>query len=100
MGTSVGAEYMFEGSSLLGQSISTAVPGQTGVGNPFQPTRRSFFPIRGSILMFDQAGIGSPTALNCRFQTEDANYNVLYTSYVYPLSLSNTGMVCDIINHQ
>jgi hypothetical protein len=49
--------------------------------------------------MFDQSGIGSPTALNYQIQSLDANYNLLYSSYTYPLSLANTGMVFDIMNH-
>jgi hypothetical protein len=51
------------------------------------------------MVMFDQSGISSPSALNYQIQSLDANSNVLYTSYTYPLSLTNTGMVFDIMNH-
>jgi hypothetical protein len=58
------------------------------------------FPDPGiNLVMFDQAAMGSPAALNYQIQSLDAAYNLLYTSYTYPLSLTNTGMVLDIMNH-
>ena len=51
------------------------------------------------MVMFDQSEIGSPSAPNYQIQSLDANSKVLYTSYTYPLSLTNTGMVFDLMNH-
>jgi hypothetical protein len=65
----------------------------------FRQRSNRFFLILGSMVMFDQSEIGSPSAPNYQIQSLDANSKVLYTSYTYPLSLTNTGMVFDLMNH-
>ena len=100
-GLAIGAEYMFEGSSLAAAQLYK----YTGSGTSWSwkavsANTQIIFPDPGiNLVMFDQTGIGSPATLNYQIQSLDANYNVLYSSYTYPLTLGNTGMVFDIMNH-
>jgi len=100
-GISIGAEYMFEGSSLGAGTLYKYTGSGTGWSwKAVSANTQIVFPDPGvNLVMFDQTGIGSPAALNYQIQSLDAGYNVLYTSYAYPLSLNNTGMVFDIMNH-
>jgi hypothetical protein len=99
-GLSIGAEYMFEGSSLTAQLYKYTGSGTNWSWKAVSANTQITFPDPGiNLVMFDQTGIRSPNALNYQIQSLDANYNVLYTSYPYPLSLTNTGMVFDIMNH-
>jgi hypothetical protein len=99
-GLSLGAEYMFEGSTTASQLYKYTGSGTNWSWKAVSANTQITFPNPGTnLVMFDQTGIGSPTALNYQIQSEDANYNLLYNSYVYPLSLTNTGMVFDIMNH-
>ncbi|HTR65292.1 MAG TPA: spherulation-specific family 4 protein, partial [Terriglobales bacterium] len=100
MGISVGAEYMFEGSATSAQLYKYNGSGTNWSWKAVSANTQIAFPDPGTnLVMFDQSGIGTPSALNYQIQTESAAYTVLYTSYVYPLSLTNTGMVFDIMNH-
>jgi hypothetical protein len=100
-GLAIGAEYMFEGSSLAAAQLYR----YTGSGTDWSwkavsANAQITFPDPGTnLVLFDQRGIGSPAALNYQIQSLDTNYNLLYSSYTYPLSLNNTGMVFDIMNH-
>jgi len=99
-GLSIGAEYMFEGSSTAAQLYKYTGSGTNWSWKAVSANTQITFPDPGTNLaMFDQTGIGSPAALNYQIQSEDANYNLLYNSSVHPLSLTNTGMVFDIMNH-
>jgi hypothetical protein len=99
-GLSIGAEYMFEGSSLTAQLYKYTGSGTNWSWKAVSANSQIAFPDSGiNLVMFDQTGIRSPNALNYQIQSLDANYNVLYTSYTYPLTLANTGMVFDIMNH-
>ncbi len=99
-GLSIGAEYMFEGSSTAAQLYKYTGSGTNWSWKAVSANTQITFPDPGTnLVMFDQTGIGSPAALNYQVQSEDANYNLLYNSSVYPLSLTNTGMVFDIMNH-
>jgi Spherulation-specific family 4 len=99
-GLSIGAEYMFEGSSLTTQLYRYTGYGTNWSWKAVSANTQIAFPDPGiNLVMFDQSGIGSPTALNYQIQSLDANYNLLYSSYTYPLSLANTGMMFDIMNH-
>jgi len=99
-GLSVGAEYMFEGSATAAQLYRYTGSGTNWSWKTVSANTQIAFPDPGTnLVMFDQAGIGSPAALNYQIQSEDSNYNLLYNSYVYPLSLTNTGTVFDIMNH-
>ena len=97
----VGAEYMFEGSSVgTAQLYKYTGSGTNWSWKAVSANTQIVFPDPGiNLVMFDQTGIGSPAALNYQIQSLDANYNLLYSSYSYPLSLNNTGMVLDIMNH-
>ncbi|HXY48832.1 MAG TPA: spherulation-specific family 4 protein [Terriglobales bacterium] len=100
-GLAVGAEYMLEGSASSGAQLYR----YTGSGTNWSWKKVSanaqiVFPDPGiNLVLFDQAAMGSPAALNYQIQSLDAAYNLLYSSYTYPLSLTNTGMVLDIMNH-
>lgn len=102
-GLAIGAEYMFEGSSLGIAQLYRYTgnnAGTTWSWKAVSANTQIAFPDPGTnLVMFDQSGIGSPTALNYQIQSLDANYIVLYSSYTYPLSLTNTGMVFDVMNH-
>jgi hypothetical protein len=99
-GLSIGAEYMFEGSSTAAQLYKYTGSGTNWSWKAVSANTQITFPDPGTnLVMFDQTGIGSPAALNYQVQSEDANYNLLYNSSAYPLSLTNTGMVFDIMNH-
>jgi hypothetical protein len=100
-GLAVGADYMFEGSSAgAAQLYKYSGSGTNWKWKAVSANTQIAFPDPGTnLVMFDKSGIGSPAALNYQIQSLDANSNVLYTSYTYPLSLNNTGMVFDIMNH-
>jgi hypothetical protein len=98
---SVGAEYMVESNSTGGSQLYQ----YNGTGTDWNwvavaANAQITFPDTGTNLVaIDQAGIGSPQALNYQIHSLDASYNLLYTSYALPLSLNNTGLVLDIANH-
>jgi len=89
-----------EGSATAAQLYKYTGSGTNWSWRAVSANTQIAFPDPGTNLVtFDQAGIGSPTALNYQIQSEGSNYGLLYNSYVYPLSLTNTGMVFDIMNH-
>jgi hypothetical protein len=98
---SVGSEYMAQGSA----SGDTHVYRYTGSGSDWTWTEvaanaQTVFPDPGvNLVMFDRAALGAATSLNYQIESLDANYNLLYPSYVIPLSLNNTGFVYDILDH-
>jgi Spherulation-specific family 4 len=100
-GLSLGADYMFEGSSAgTAQLYRYTGSGTNWSWRAVSANTQLVSPDPGiNLVMFDQTGIGSPVTLNYQIQSLDANYNLLYTSYTYPLSLSNTSMVFDTMNH-
>jgi hypothetical protein len=48
---------------------------------------------------FDTAGLGGGRTLNYQIRALDASGNPLGDSYVLPLSITNTGLVFDVLNH-
>jgi Spherulation-specific family 4 len=99
-GLSIGAEYMFEGSTSTAQLYRYTGSGTSWSWKAVSANTQIAFPDSGiNLVSFDENGIGNPTALNYQIQSLDASYNTLYTSYTYPLSLTNTSMVFDIMNH-
>ncbi len=100
-GLSIGAEYMVEGTSAGTVQLYRYIgSGTNSRWRPISANTQIAFPDPGiNLVMLDQAGIGYPSALNYQIQSLDANSNLLYTSYTYPLSLSNTGMIFDIMDH-
>jgi len=98
---SVGSEYMAQGSA----SGDAHVYRYTGSGSDWTWTEvaanaQTVFPDPGvNLVMFDRAALGAATSLNYQIESLDANYNLLYPSYVIPLSLNNTGFVYDILDH-
>jgi len=100
-GLSIGADYMYEASAVgEAQLYKYSGSGTNWKWKAVSANNQTAFPDPGTtMVMFDQTGIGSPAALNYQIESLDASYNLLYTSYTYPLSLNNTGMVFDIMNH-
>ena len=100
-GLAIGADYMYEASAVgEAQLYKYSGSGTNWKWKAVSANNQTAFPDPGTtMVMFDQSGIGSPAALNYQIESLDASYNLLYTSYTYPLSLTNTGMVFDIMNH-
>ena len=100
-GLSIGADYMVQATSTgTAQLYKYTGNGTNSRWRLMSTNAQIVFPDPGiNMVMFDQSGISSPSALNYQIQSLDANSNVLFTSYTYPLSLTNTGMVFDIMNH-
>jgi hypothetical protein len=97
---SIGAEYMFEGSPTTAQLYRYTGSGTNWSWKAVSANTQITFPDPGTnLVVFDQSGMGTPAALNYQIQSLDAGYNLLYSSYTYPLTLGNTGMVFDIMNH-
>jgi hypothetical protein len=48
---------------------------------------------------FDSAGLGGTRTLNYQIRALDAPGNPQGDSYVLPLSVTNTGLLFDILNH-
>jgi hypothetical protein len=97
----VGAEYMFAGSSLADAHLYRyAGSGTDWNWNEVSANAQINFPDAGiSFASFDEASLGGSPALNYQIYSLDQNYNLLYTSYAIPVSLNNTGLVLDILNH-
>jgi hypothetical protein len=97
----VGAEYMFAGSSLADAHVYRyAGSGTDWNWNEVSANAQINFPDAGiSFASFDEASLGGSPALNYQIYSLDQNYNLLYTSYAIPISLNNTGLVLDILNH-
>jgi len=100
-GVSVGADYMVESSSDgiskcyryagLGTDWNwTPIPANAQVSTPESGTK---------LVSIDKAAIGESAALTYQIRSLDSGYAVLYTSYAIPLSLNNTGLVFDVMNH-
>ena len=51
------------------------------------------------VASFDTVGLGGTNRLNYQIRVLDASGNRLGDSYVLPLSVTNTGLVFDILNH-
>jgi hypothetical protein len=99
-GLAIGAEYMFEGSPTTAQLYKYNGSGTNWSWKAVSANTQLTFPDPGNnLLVFDQSGIGTPAALNYQIQSLDSGYNLLYTSYSYPLTLGNGQMVFDIMNH-
>jgi hypothetical protein len=99
-GIAVGAEYRLEIESgnarLWRYSGSGADWTWTGVAVSVE------FDLLGAgvhTVSFDTTSLGGTKALNFQIRALDAAGHTTYDSYVWPLSLSNTGMVFDITNH-
>lgn len=97
----IGAEYMFEGSqSGAAQLYRYSGSGTNWSWKAVSANTQITFPDPGTnLVVFDQSGINTPAALNYQIQSLDSGYNLLYSSYTYPLTLGNTQMVFDIVNH-
>ncbi|HWZ51146.1 MAG TPA: spherulation-specific family 4 protein [Granulicella sp.] len=97
----LGAEYMVQAAS----TGPTHVYRYTGSGTDWSWTEiaanaQTAFPDPGTnLVMFDRAALSGATSLNYQIESLDASYNLLYPSYVLPLSLTNTGFVYDLLNH-
>jgi hypothetical protein len=97
----VGAEYMVQGSA----NGTTQVYRYAGSGTDWTWTAvaanaQTVFPDAGiNLVMFDREALPGVTSLNYQIESLDANYNLLSSSYVIPLSLDNTGFVYDLLNH-
>ncbi len=97
----VGAEYMVQS----GSAGDTHFYRYSGMGTDWTWTEvaanaQTVFPDPGiNLVMFDRVGLGAATSLNYQIESLDASFNLLYPSYVIPLSLNNTGFVFDILNH-
>ncbi|MGA9040095.1 MAG: spherulation-specific family 4 protein [Terriglobales bacterium] len=48
---------------------------------------------------FDTVGLGVTKAFKFQIRALDASGHPVYDSYVFPLSLNNTGLVFDVVNH-
>jgi len=98
---SIGAEYMIESNS----SGASHLYRYNGSGSDWNwveiiANAQVTFPDVGTNLVaFDQEGLGATQALNYQIHSLDANYNLLYSGYAIPLSLNNTGLVFDLMNH-
>jgi hypothetical protein len=99
-GIAVGAEYMFEtdgGTAHLWQ--------YAGTGTDWNWTKVAAHAALDTlepgvqVASFDTAGLGGSKALNFQVRALDSDGDPIYDSYVFPLSLSNTGLVFDITNH-
>jgi hypothetical protein len=51
------------------------------------------------VASFDTAGLAGTKTLNYQIRALDASGNPLGDSYVLPLSVTNTGLVFDILDH-
>jgi hypothetical protein len=99
-GIAVGAEYMFETDGGKAHLWRYA-----GMGTDWNWTEVAAHAALDTlepgvqVASFDTAGLGGSKALNFQFRALDAAGHPIYDSYVFPLSLSNTGLVFDITNH-
>jgi hypothetical protein len=99
-GLALGAEYM-----LQGQAGGAQLWRYTGSGTNWSWTEvaadAELDALDGNVLAasFDTAGLGGRKALNYQIRALDASGDRLGDSYVLPLSVSNTGLVFDILNH-
>jgi hypothetical protein len=97
----IGAEILFEGTAGGAAQLWR----YTGSGTdwnwtPLAANAEIDFPDPGiNLAIFDTAALGVTKAVNYQIRALDANYNALYTSYTLPLSLNNTGLVFDIMDH-
>jgi len=100
-GIAVGAEYL-----LQGDAGGARLWSYTGSGTDWSWTEveanAELDPLGGNIraASFDTAGLARPWALNYQIRALNAMGNTLGDSYVLPLSLTNTGLVFDILNHR
>jgi hypothetical protein len=100
-GIAVGADYMFES-----DEGTTSLLQYTGTGTDWNWKKiaaHAALDLLGpgvQVASFDTKGLGSTRALNFQIRALNAAGHPIYDSYVWPLSLSNTGMVFDIANHK
>ncbi len=99
-GLALGAEFLFEGGAG-GASLLR----YTGSGTNWSWTEvaagADFDSLDGKVraASFDTAGLGGAKSLNYVIRALDVAGNPLGDSYVLPLSVNNTGLVFDILNH-
>lgn len=99
-GIAVGAEYMFQGDAGGAQLWQ-----YTGSGTDWSwaeveaNAELDFLDANVRAASFDTTGIGGARILNYQIRGLDAAGDSLGDSYVFPLSIANTGLVFDIFNH-
>jgi hypothetical protein len=99
-GLAVGAEYLLQGNAGGARLLH-----YTGSGTDWSWTEVAANAEQDALgtdvraASFDTAAIGDTSALNYQIRVLDASGNPLGDSYVLPLSVSNTGLVFDILNH-
>ncbi len=100
-GVAVGAEYLFENDGGTAHLLR-----YTGTGADWKwkeiPANADLASLDASVqtATFDTASLGETKALNFQIRASDGSGNLIYDSYVSPLSLNNTDMVFDITNHK
>ena len=99
-GIAVGAEYLFQGSAG-----GARLWRYTGSGTDWSWTEveanaeLDALDTNVHAASFDTRGVGSSRILNYQIRALNPSGNPLGDSYVLPLSLTNTGLVFDILNH-
>jgi hypothetical protein len=100
-GVTIGADFLLE---MPGGSAAHlyryAGSGTDWKWTPVQANSKLTFPDPGiNLAQFDMDALGSSRALNYQIRSLSGSRATLYTSYVIPLSLNNTSLVFDILNH-
>jgi hypothetical protein len=99
-GLALGAEYL-----LQGDAAGARLRRYTGSGTDWSWTEvaanAELDALDGGVraASFDTAGLGGARKLNYQIRALDASWSPLGDSYVLPLSVANTGLVFDILNH-
>jgi hypothetical protein len=99
-GLALGAEYL-----LQGDAAGARLRRYTGSGTDWSWTEvaanAELDALDGGVraASFDTAGLGGARTLNYQIRALDASWSPLGDSYVLPLSVANTGLVFDILNH-
>jgi len=97
----LGAEFLLENNALG----DTHLYGYTGSGTEWSWTEvqanvQSSHPDTNvNLVMIDRTSVDPSSAMNYQIRSLDQNYSALYTTGVLPLSLNNTGLVFDILDH-
>jgi len=99
-GLALGAEYL-----LQGDTGGARLWRYTGSGTDWSwievAAKAELDALDGGVraVSFDTAGLGGARTLNYQIRALDASGSPLGDSYVLPLSMTNTGLVFDILNH-
>jgi hypothetical protein len=101
-GIAVGADYLLQASNDGSATLfQYAGMGTNWSWTPITTADATIsFPDPGiDLVQFNLGNLGKTSALNYQIRALNGLGATLYTSYVVPLSLTNTGLVFDILNH-